>query len=564
MKSRGINRTCLIACSFALGSWLARPDGSSDLLTHLFFWMWVLCAGVLTLRAIKLMIEDFRLRRDLAVSEQRSQDFGSGRTARRTELDARGMNHAAHGSLLGLDEQGAPVWRPAKAPFALVEMPPGVGKTACLVIGSILHYAMLGHSVFVPDVKAELAVMLAEALRALGIEVWCINPSRRYAGLVGDVEVNLYQPMIDALYGEGDERKNATKYAADFAATHVPLGRDEKNPYFIHGSRRAHLLASVSNAVIDPARATPTDAYLLLADPAAFLKRCQQIETLRTTLKDDPVLEFLRVEARNMRDRAAKNEENFSSFLEGVTQKMLAFNPAGHLGGYGRNAIKNLADIRKRQIVVFVMTPIDQMRELADFVTLLNANVLAACKAHPDGHPLHIVGEEALNYRFDNLAGELEVLRQLRVTGDFYIQSFDGLVRQYGREAAASIESCADIRIYAGLNSYERARRVSEMLADETVQRQDASYGAEVSQINLSGREASRRLMTPDEVLAMEPGTGWLFVRGLRPTKLRLTHYGEVWPWTEWVGNSPITDTRLHGKTRVRIDYEALRRGGRA
>jgi type IV secretion system protein VirD4 len=147
------------------------------------------------------------------------------------------------------------------------------------------------------------------------------------------------------------------------------------------------------------------------------------------------------------------------------------------------------------------------------------------------------------------------------VSADFYIQSFAGLERQYGREAAAAIESYSDIRIYAGLNSLARAKHVSDMLAEETIRKQDASYQASVERIGLASREMGRPLMKPDEVLSMERDQGWLFVRGLRPTRLHLINYAEVAPWCDWVGNSPITGTRLRAaRPRLTIDYPNLTR----
>jgi type IV secretion system protein VirD4 len=555
MRSGPVNRSILLSAVFAGAAYLSWPNGRYDDLRITVTAFSGLIATTFAGSAVSLLVRDYRLRRDLAISEGVSMDHGSARTATPAERAERGMDRHESGELLGLDEDGRPVWRPAKTPFALIEMPPGVGKTVSLVIGSILHRAMLGFSVVVPDVKTELAVMLAASLRALGFEVWCVNPAGRYAEITGDTILNPYQPLIDALYGEADDRRNAVKNAADYASLHYPSARDEKNPYFVFGSRRAMLLGNVSNALFDPANATPTALYALLADPVRFLERCAELQTFETTIPHDPVVEVLRLEARNLLHRAEKNEENFASFLEGATQRLLPFNPAGHLGHYGRDAIHNLQAIRERQIILFIMTPLSHMREFADFISLLNHNIIAACKAKPDGHPIHIVGEEALNYRFQDLVSDLETMRQLGVSADFYIQSFAGLERHYGKEAAAAIESYADVRIYAGLNSYERAKHVSDMLSEATIRKQDVGYATDVRDLNVSSREMGRPLMKPDEILAMEKDQAWLFVRGLRPTCLRLINYAQVDPWRAWVNPSPITGTRLEADPVLRIAY---------
>lgn len=555
IQSGPVNRTMVVAGLLGWIAWAFWPSAGSDAFLYSLPAMMGVGALMLASRGAGYLVTDYRLRRDLALSEHVTTDHGSARQSTRKERAARGMDAWANGELYGLDDEGAPVWRALGAFLALIEMPSGVGKTICLVIGSILHRAMLGYSVVVSDVKEDLAVMLVPALRKLKFEVWCINSALHYLHIVGAIEINPYQSLLDAIYGNGEARKDAVKLAADYAALHYPVTNSEKNPYFSNGSRRAIVIGLLLFALFDPANCTPTGLYMLLTDPARLLRLCRKVQTLETNIADDPVLAVARVEARNLLHRAKQNDENFAAFLEGASQRLIAFNPAGHLGGYGSGAIHNIAALRERQIIVFIMAPLSHMREFSDFFSLINHNIIAACKARPNGHPVHIVGEEALNYRFADLISDIETVRQLRVTIDLYIQSFAGLENRYGKETAAAIESNADIRLYSGLNSYQRGKSVSDMLSDTTIQKQDVSYHSAVTDLNLASREMARPVMKPDEVMAMEIGYAWKFVRNMRPVRLRLVNYAEVTPWTDWVGKSPITGTRLHAEPRVHIDY---------
>lgn len=564
IRSGPINRPMLFACTLAGFAYASYPADGSDAVMMSFSGAAAIGTAIAIARATKEAIKDYRLRRGLAIAESESTDHGSAREATLEERAAAGMDDPANGELFGTDLEAHPVFRPNGAPFSLVEMPPGVGKSVNLVMGSILNRTLLGYSLIVPDVKCELSVMLAPALRKLGVEVWCINPARLYLDQLGDVELNVYQALVDAVYESGDGKRDAVKIAADIAALHLPVIKDERNPYFTHGSRRAILVVLLYLALVDPARCTPTELYRLLADPAAFLKCCVHLQSFETTDAQDSVLQVARLEARNMLHRAAKNEENFSSFLEGATQRLISFNPAGHLGDYGADAIRNLSAVRDGQIVVFIVAPLSHLREFSDFISLLTHNVIAACKAKPNGHPVHIVGEEALNFRFHDLVGDLETMRGLGVTADLYIQSFAGLERHYGKEAAAAIESYADVRIYAGLNSYARAKHVSDMLADETIRKQDGSYHTvSMDELNISSKETGRRIMTPDEMMAMPKGQAWMFARNMRPIRLQMLSYAEVSPWRDWVGNSPITGTRLHAQAKIAIDYPQLQEKNR-
>jgi type IV secretory pathway TraG/TraD family ATPase VirD4 len=559
-----VNRAMSAACDMVTLSWASWPGLDGDGLQLGFSALNAMLSAALIARTVKALRRDYRQRMAVAISEMPSEDYGSARQSTKEERAARGMDSHEHGELYGIDDDGNPVWRPRNAFMALITMPPGAGKTSNLVISSILHRAMLGYSVVVPDVKADLAPMLARWLRKLGFEVWCINPAKLHLDRTGNVEVGLYQPIIDAVYAEKDQRQLALKLAADYAALHHPITTEEKNPYFAYGSKRVIVVAILICCYLDPADCTPTAVYRLLADPASLLSLCRKIQKYQNINGDDLVLEDLKREARNLLHRAANSAENFSSFLEGASQKFLSFAPSGMLGDYGAGAIHALSAIRDRQIIVFIMTPLSAMREFVDTISLINHGIVSAVKAKPDGHPVHIVGEEALNYRFADLVSDLETLRQFRVTVDLYIQSQAGLERHYGKTAAAAINAYADIRIYASLNDLSEAKHVAAMLSNATIQRQDISYRDTVKDVGIASREMARALMNEAEVLSMEKPYAWAFMNGTHPVRLKMLSYAQMAPFNEWVDPSPITGTRLHAETVVTINYAMKEKGDAA
>lgn len=502
------------------------------------------CAAVAAISGVKaaiLLVKDHRLRKNLAKAEEASTDHGTGREAEWQEIAACGMDDPASGNFLGLKDGTLPVFAPPRTPFSLIEAPPGSGKTVCLVTGSILHQARLGKSLFIPDVKCELAPMLAKALRDMGVEVWCINPAKRHADICPDTEINLYQPIIDACHDKGEFRKDTIKLTLDLAELHLPEPKegDSKNFFFRNGQRRCITIGILSEALLNPAHCTPSDIFALLNDPQKFRLRLIKLRhEITRQFPKDPIAVFLQTEAANLLDKFEKNAEHANSFMEGATQPLLSFNHGGRMAGYGRTASVNIADVRKRQIAVFVMSPLSHTRDFAPLVSLLNHALMESAKRNPSGHPVHIVGEEALNYRYADIVSDMETMRGLKVSADFYIQSFNGLVRKLGREAAAAMESYSDVRIYAGLNSFDRARHVSDMLAQATIRRRDYSFQADVKDISVSSRELGRSVMMPDEILAMPRNHAWVFVRGQRPMRLTLLDYGRVTPWRDEVART--------------------------
>lgn len=550
-----INRAFLAASSCAAISWYCWPTTNSFWGSDALSLFYGTVGGAFAIRGIRLLIADFRIRLHIKVSQKRTDDHGSAREATWEEIVSVGMDKPTSGNFIGLHANGHPVFYPPKSPFSLIEKPPGTNKTIAHVIESILHLAELGYSLFIPDPKCELAVMLAEGLRKRGIKVRCINPTKAYLSVCGNVELNPYQAVITAVYAKDETRKDASKIAADYAVIHVPENPNEKNPYFTFGSRRVVVFVILYLAVTDPANCTPTEVYRMIVDPTKLRKALMFAKLhLQTAVEDDKLLDFLKGEAANLLHREKENEENFSSFLEGATQRLLAFTAAGRLGGYGAGAIHDVAEMRNRQVVTFAMTPVSHLREFAPFVSLQNHNLLAACKTNPTGHPVRIVGEEALNYRLLDTA-DMETLRGMKVSADLYIQSFDGLVKNLGADAARAVESYADVKIYGGIASHHRAKHVSDMLSEATIRKQDYSYKSVVDSLNVSSRELGRRMMTASEVRAMPRDQVWVFVRGMNPMKLTSVHYGHGSPWRDQVSANPTEGPALRGELLFHIHY---------
>ncbi len=559
-ESEPIFQTFLAAGFAGFLTWMFWPGEDSPWPVHVLRALFGFVCVVALAHGLIMLIKDYKLRRDLALAERVSTDYGSARQADYDDIKAHKMDAPESGNLLGYmakDSKALPVFAPPKTPFSLIEMPPGVGKTTCYVIGSILHQALSGRSVIVPDVKLELAPMLAGPLRELGIEVWCVNPTRAYFDICGDVELNPFQAVLDAAYADDDERKDTATCSSDYAELIFPQIPGEKQPYFSNGSRRCLNVGVLSQALMEPAKCTPSDVFALLGNPELFLNRLHHIyHFLETADPDDPLVSYLELEAANLLHRADKSSDNFGAFLEGATQRLLPFNQSGRLGGYGCTAVKNIAEIRKSQVVVFIIAPLSHIRDFSTLISLINHNVIAACKANPAGHPVHIVAEEALNYRFANLASDLEVLRGLKVIADFYIQSFAGLIRQYGREAAQAIESYMDVKIYAGLNSFDRAKFVSEMLSDTTLRKQDYSFDStSAKKLGVSSRELGRKMMQPNEIMTMARNKAWVFVRGMNPMNLYMARYGQIGPWRDLVDAHPVEGDPLRDDPLFHIAY---------
>lgn len=555
-NSLGVNGSFFFSGVFAIGAWYIWPGSDAYWQQHFLAWLAAGSSAVSAIGGTKELAKDIRNRRLIMRSEAASTDHGSAREATIDEIIARGCTNPSSGTFYGFKD-GIAIFPPADAPFMMAEMPPGTGKDIYLVDSDVLHHSLCGDSVFATDVKCELAPMIAEGLRKAGIETWCINPTGKFIDICGNVEVGLYDALIKTVHAADDTRKDAIGIVDQIAKLHLPdKDADKSKMYFVGGSRRLIKIVALLKAVIDPANCNPAEVLLLLNDVKALVATLKTvINDLEPFSEDDRIVGDLKSEAKNLLHRYETNPENFGSFIEWATQALAPYNQAGHLSDYGTKSTHDLHTLTERPVTAFVMTPLSHAGEFESFTSILNANLIAACKRNPRKQRVHLVCNEMLNYRFANIASDLETMRGLGVTANFYIQSFNGLVRQYGKETAASINDYCDVKIYAGINSYERARYVSDMLSETTINSKDYSYKAVPEDVNVSSKRHARRLMTPDEVLAMPRDEAWVFVKGLRPFRVKMAHYGHIEPWKTMVGDNPLEGPPLQGKTLLEINY---------
>ncbi len=504
-------------------------------------------SGIVGARQLR---KDYKTRSDIKESEKVSADFGDAREATWDEIVARGMTDPNSGPLAGF-KVGKPIFFPPDAIFAASEIPPGEGKSSKQVIGSVIHQAMMGKSILVPDVKAELAVSLIPFLKKQGISYLCINPTKQNFDICGDTPVGLYQSIIDAVNADDDTRLDVTQLAYDKANLHLPdkAGKSTNDQnFFSGGSRRSIAIAILLLALTDPGNCTPSGVFELLTHAGDFIEKLTDFrDHFEGLIKDDPLVDFIKLEAENLLRHAREAGDNhyFSTFLEGASQTLLPYNKSGRLAGYGGNGIRRISEMRDRQVVVFVVAPLSHKREFRSFISQINHDVLMVCKQNPTGHPIHIEGDEALAYPYVDLTSDLETLRGLGLTASFYYQSYPGLEIAMGEKAAQAIMAYTDIKFFAGINDLKRAQHVSDLLSEETIKRQDYSAAAMADKVNVSTREMGKRLMTAVQVLKMKSGQAWLFVRGMHPILFDLAPdgYGSVSPWCDWVAPHPV-----HGK----------------
>ena len=563
-KPRPINANLLGSSIFGGSAWFAWQATGE-------VWQWGVVAGFCGLTSAALakagvthIIEDYKVRLHIKQSRKVSEDHGDAKVESFEGRDARGM-HKLLTTIAGLVD-GVPIGPPEDNIFTGVLAPPGVGKTSRISLSEVIHQALLGKSQLIIDVKCDMGPMLIPALRRLGFDVMVINPARKHIKKCGATPINLYQPVLDAVYAKDEMRLDASKLANDHAHMHVPtkVSQDQGNTlFFTNGTKRAIATAILVLALTDPANCTPTGAFNLLNDSKLFIKTLKDFRDHFEALEEgDRLVGFVKSEANNLMIHAESDGENryIETFLEGATQALHPFNESGRLANFGSDAVRKISEMRSKQVIVFVMSPLSHKREFAPFNSMINQAVMTACKYVPDGHPIHIVGEEMLAYDYTDLTGDMETLREYRVSGTFYFQSLAGLEKKLGKEGVKAFLAYCDTFIAAGVSSPDESKLLSELLSEATIKKQNYSMSAIAAKVDVSSQELGKRLMTDSQIRRMGKSQAWMLCRGMNPILFDLLPdgWGSVDPWCDWIGPHPIHGTKLPRKPLFKIKYPNL------
>jgi len=541
---RAVNRSMLLSSVAAYWGYATWPGPDSTFLDRLLpdFLMFVTVIGIL--RAFAGLRMDYIIRKIEAKAKNPSGKHGKATFARLDERLNAGLHDPAGLAFLGQCE-GLPTF--LSTGNLLIEAMQGSGKTSRIIVPTIFHLALTGRGVLVADSKPELVHMLAPTLWERGIRVKINNPSYR-DGLPHD-DSNPFRILVDVVADEMQAREAVT-IAETLARTLVPDANDGKNKFFTQIDQAVLTTVLLALAVLRPDRCYPAQVWKHLADPELF-------EDLLFDARDSEALEGdLATQARALLKKDQTNPEHLESGRTGAANALSAFKPSSTLGRYGADHSFNIEDARdpsQAPLVVFDVMPADQLEVFAKAYELTNTSRLLSLRRHAKGREVVIVADEFTALPIRPIATDVEFIRSFGIRLIAAYQSGASLKRVYGEARTESLKANS-AQLYFSVNDLKTAREISERIGDRTIKTESYGFGEQVRPSrNVS--EAGRRLVPPEELLAMGRSEAILSVPGMRPVKLNTVPWYEIAPLKDQLGSNPH---ELHPKspvTRLRMEY---------
>lgn len=378
---------------------------------------------------------------------------------------------------------------------------PGSGKTQSYIITNIIHERE--KSIVVTDPKGEIYEATADLKKRHGYEVHLINFK----------EMNIsdrYNPM-DYISKEIEAEQVATSIVLNSL-------RDKKEDFWTKSE-----IALLKTLLLYVKYECPEEATLA------------KVKEILTEYNSPKVMDelFLQLDSDHparqsyMIVRMAKDRVRADIFISlGIT---LSKFDAKDVKSFTETSDLILDDIGKKKIILYCILPVaDSTWEplIATFFTQMFQRLYLVADYHFNQLP---VGVNILFDEFANI-GEIpnydEILATCRSYGisiSTIVQSIGQLIDKYNsmEKAEAIIGNCA-LRFLLGVSDKFTAEYFSEMVGKTTIQTQSITNSDSLSS-KLGGNDTisesytARNLLTPDELLRLDPSKAVLLVSGIYP-----------------------------------------------
>jgi type IV secretion system protein VirD4 len=515
--------------------WTARYDQVSEALPALDAARNVLAAALVLFMLPALVYVRARLRANRPVGDT----HGSSRWATPAEVRATGLLAVRPGVVVGAYRVGRTRQHLVSSgeDHCLLYAPSGSGKTACLVIPTLLSWP---HSAVVLDIKGELFHYTAGYRRehlgnlVLRFDPACVDGSAaRYNPLAaiprGDGDVRATQVLADMLVDPDGKLAERTFWTDSAQALHTALilhtlwvGRDKS-------------LAGCLDLLASPARPFHETCKLMLRavhDPALTAGWVDPSTGLLTATH--PVVSAAARALLDMDERVRSSVvASTRVHLELWRDPVVAGNTAA-----ADFAVRDLVQHERPVTLYLTVSPADlsRLRGLLRIVLQQLCTGLtermdfdAATNRPRVHHPLLFVLDEFTSLgKMEFFARNLAYLRGYGIRVFLSFQALAQLIALYGRYQA--ITANCNVQAAFHVNDVETSELLSKSLGTTTVsfereQRAGKALGLHMPRASVAPTESARPLRTPDELRRLPAGEAIVLVAGHPPV------LAERWPY---------------------------------
>lgn len=428
----------------------------------------------------------------------------------------------------------------------LVISPAGGGKTVYIVIPQL---GIVDMPMLVTDMKGELTAITGRwRERHMGHRVRVINPPPGW-----HAPTDSYNPcdlVVEALLTDPRDTMIDARGIANQLLPEPP--KADANAFFRHGSRDIITFAITAVAVDQPALCSLPTIQGIVGNPLELRGLCEVMKN-STALGGD--VANLASSLLNAMDTTPRE---FQSFLNNANQALGPFVSSGRIAQFCRTSTFRFRELKTgdatgKPVTIYNCCDMTRAKQFAPWVGLLNWAAMVELQRTPVQRHVLILMDEASNFVIPDLPNYLTALRGYGISVFLVFQEHAEIERVYGKEAAATMWSQADLTIGFGIKSIETAKKFSERAGNRTIETTNFQMGQQAGQTVGSSRSHTQRpLLNPDEITRLDADRMMVFIKNLPVIMATRCGYHEIEPLRSGLdpnpfhGNKPYTgDKRL-------------------
>lgn len=474
---------------------------------------------------------------------------GSSAWATPAEIRQAGLYHPHPGGLFfGCDPSGHPIFFYGEG-HVLVLASSGAGKTQCFTLPNLCGDPT---SAAVMDYKAVLAIQTGPPRKKkYKHRIINLNPGHLHTDILGEpARYNILQILINDWNKEGGNRDLIAHAKGLAKQLHPDPKVQGENQFFRNASRRLLvfcLLYIVTQE--DQSKATVTEVLLLLQNENR-LKDALYIASASDCLKG----QLAEMATDYLQKMEVPDRRQFESIREGSLQAVEDYSPNSWLAESTSTSDFAFADLKYENVTIYIIVDPSKREEMARWQGTIGWCIKTELIQCRSSRKVHIYLDEGTNFVIEGLPDDLTGLREYGIRVFIVIQELEEWARIYSRESLETLLSQSEAKLCFSILSLKGAEWISRMLGEETLKTLNYQLGHDhEDKVQRSVSESARRLLTVDEVRRFPDGI--LFIRSLKPIRVRMTGVHEIKPWSRWLKVSPLHGKKLKGKTRVWLSY---------
>mgnify|MGYP001793902509 CR=1 FL=1 len=440
------------------------------------------------------------------------------------ELSAAGMTDSSqHGFIfLGEEFRSKYVFGSAGEEHILTLAPPGTGKTAAVVIPSLLT----NHgSIVALDPKGALTAQTARFRRSLGQTVVVLNPW--CAEIAKDLGQDLGDTSFNPLSILDRDDPSLTDNAKLLSVMICPT-RHDANPTEKYFTKTAATI--ISRVLVWLTLQSPEPPTL----PQLF-SMCRQAPDGWRDLAEKMNEAGLTDYANEILD-PIESEKQWAGITGTMQEVTEIYEPGTNLGKHVSRSEFNLRDLKEKDITVYIVIPSRHRKANREWLSL----VMALC-AEMVGTPgpskrVTLIAEEFANIGYmPTITNALAEYREMGLRAHLIIQTAEHVHTLYGRTEATALFKLCGIRQFFGIDDISEAQRIEKALGTFPAPSAQGTGFVAVP------------LMRAQDILNMPKGMQIVLVRGsVRPILGYLRPYYTIPGFIEITDPNPYRPTGDH------------------